>query len=206
MRDMRTAEISIHAPLAGCDLNHGLQRPRGAYFNPRTPCGVRLAGTAGRWRLSKCVFQSTHPLRGATANAFSHLCFGKFQSTHPLRGATRHPTAQGGRQADFNPRTPCGVRHEHESNLCYGHYFNPRTPCGVRRLKPFPLKNCFIISIHAPLAGCDQSLRRLRLQARNFNPRTPCGVRRYQPIRRTHHRHFNPRTPCGVRRQSGNRA
>ena len=58
------ADISIHAPLAGCDaLEYKDTRPN-------------------------LAFQSTHPLRGATTDdAISpedHL----FQSTHPLRGAT----------------------------------------------------------------------------------------------------------------------
>ena len=34
--------ISIHAPLAGCDRRIGFCAGQGNYFNPRTPCGVRL--------------------------------------------------------------------------------------------------------------------------------------------------------------------
>ena len=88
--------ISIHAPLAGCDfgkesMEHEFENfnPRtpcgvrlrkafvctslGLYFNPRTPCGVRL-------RNSPCLpackqkFQSTHPLRGATAKMHKIFC------------------------------------------------------------------------------------------------------------------------------------
>ena len=33
------------------------------------------------------------------------------------------------------------------------------------------------ISIHAPLAGCDDRLMPLKYLEHNFNPRTPCGVR-----------------------------
>ena len=35
-------EISIHAPLAGCDGRRGTHRVHLRNFNPRTPCGVRL--------------------------------------------------------------------------------------------------------------------------------------------------------------------
>ena len=123
--------ISIHAPLAGCDswkipLDHlkidfnprtpcGVRLARcrrGAcqtYFNPRTPCGVRPCQYD--FRGLKIIFQSTHPLRGATP--FVSVCLYNsaisihaplagcdtafsstgariwiFQSTHPLRGAT----------------------------------------------------------------------------------------------------------------------
>ena len=57
--------ISIHAPLAGCDLRFEAIR------------------------IEFSVFQSTHPLRGATPRV-GYLRSGVilFQSTHPLRGAT----------------------------------------------------------------------------------------------------------------------
>ena len=82
-----TAPISIHAPRAGYDLEHGLHHavlvhisihaPRagcddvlcrapgaGGHFNPRTPCGVRPCATRVNFNCS--IFQSTHPVRGAT--------------------------------------------------------------------------------------------------------------------------------------------
>ena len=104
-----STEISIHAPLAGCDM---------------------------------------------MAAVFNMLCL-IFQSTHPLRGATKHATQRNKTNKDFNPRTPCGVR-----LWLY-----------LRRW----LRS--LISIHAPLAGCDQLRLTTRLGTKNFNPRTPCGVR-----------------------------
>ena len=125
--------ISIHAPLAGCD--------------------TRTRSSSRKYR----SFQSTHPLRGATfsLNEFwqskthfnprtpcgvrlnivlyiTHTSV-KFQSTHPLRGATG---------ARANARAP-------REN------FNPRTPCGVRRKDDMAKSKISVISIHAPLAGCD---------------------------------------------------
>ena len=101
--------ISIHAPLAGCDKSGKNPAHNRSNFNPRTPCGVRLpfypsfglslhisihAPLAGcdqqevRIRKRNRTFQSTHPLRGATANHQLRVVFHAFQSTHPLRGAT----------------------------------------------------------------------------------------------------------------------
>ena len=79
--------ISIHAPHAGCDdVRH--QTPcHLPYFNPRTPCGVRLKAILvgiDPW----VIFQSTHPMRGATNRIYVLL------KSLPY----------------FNPRTPCGVR------------------------------------------------------------------------------------------------
>ena len=60
--------------------------PRELYFNPRTPCGVRPFG--GRYFLFTAIFQSTHPMRGATFARLKSPSAMPFQSTHPMRGAT----------------------------------------------------------------------------------------------------------------------
>ena len=169
--------ISIHAPLAGRDRPARQScRVRG-HFNPRTPCGVRLKRMDKQLReydfnprtpcgvrqgalnaLGKIgEFQSTHPLRGATdkngpqgdgvnisihaplagCDSAAHTRSAKiaaFQSTHPLRGATAHI-----------PRVSNPIRN-----------FNPRTPCGVRLGCSIQLRHDLVISIHAPLAGCDE--------------------------------------------------
>ena len=111
------------------------------------------------WRLRqlRCfLFQSTRPLRGATAEIIKGLSAQVFQSTRPLRGATlvlaierlkdrisiHAPLA--GRDCSSHPRAP-----ENRN-------FNPRAPCGARRAQ-----------------GCCTAAR-----PRNFNPRAPCGARR----------------------------
>ena len=60
----RGVPISIHAPRAGCDVAAAWARGRPTYFNPRTPCGVRLLAASAMDKISS--FQSTHPVRGAT--------------------------------------------------------------------------------------------------------------------------------------------
>ena len=134
-------------------------RPRGrlcriprADFNPRTPCGVRL--NVCLLCVAAYLFQSTHPLRGATLP----LCLDElqvikeFQSTHPLRGAT-WPTGRPSLHPYFNPRTPCGVRHGVYSVWNVGKDFNPRTPCGVRLKDGTP---CMVVDLFQsthPLRG-----------------------------------------------------
>ena len=89
--------------------------------------------------------------------------------------------------------------------------------------KVFLLVVVDVISIHAPLAGCDQRRPGCPRAFHSFNPRTPCGVRHLhqdagnadkrisihaplvgcdgnRPPPRAGKGHFNPRTPCGVRR------
>ena len=127
---------------------------RRSYFNPRTPCGVRRASFSNQLvrvtisihaPLAGCdvisaaqsainwLFQSTHPLRGATRDVLQLRIAILFQSTHPLRGATLYFPIDQPCFSYFNPRTPCGVRHDAGQHQVYDDQ----------------------ISIHAPLAGCD---------------------------------------------------
>ena len=78
---------------------------------------------------------------------------------------------------NFNPRTPCGVRPLIMCPLTVSSNFNPRTPCGVRRAFSLVLYRGYLISIHAPRAGCDGHARQRLTGYVDFNPRTPCGVR-----------------------------
>ena len=101
-------QISIHAPLAGCDFWRPTPCPDDRHFNPRTPCGVRHSHPAAA--RAALQFQSTHPLRGATCGYYRNPKYTIFQSTHPLRGATWQGWRIQKAPLHFNPRTPCGVR------------------------------------------------------------------------------------------------
>ena len=61
-------QISIHAPHAGRDGLPGAGVGTDDDFNPRAPCGARLR--LPLWRLPLRVFQSTRPMRGATAKVY----------------------------------------------------------------------------------------------------------------------------------------
>ena len=155
----RMGYISIHAPLAGCDrLADCAMLGTTAYFNPRTPCGVRRCCASAR-DTKCCNFNPRTPCGVRQQLVMIVRARPLFQSTHPLRGATLHFIEHGERQLDFNPRTPCGVRPGQMATPCgVTRNFNPRTPCGVR------------LSI---------TIRKTSLS--HFNPRTPCGVRPAHP-------------------------
>ncbi len=98
--------ISIHAPLAGCDLQV-----------------VKLINV---------IIISIHaPLAGCDGTDAEKDAQTLFQSTHPSRGAT----AKEMREADavnFNPRTPRGVRRYGRKVNLTDADVNPRTPRGER--------------------------------------------------------------------------
>ena len=195
------AHISIHAPLAGCDLpvtglyphrvqfqsTHPLRGatrrrtfPAGTarYFNPRTPCGVR--------RIIYCHISaypriSIHaPLAGCDVGVLLHLRGGLPISIHaPLAGCDH-----------------TAIR----ALLCLLRFQSTHPLRGATGRRAVRLPDHRVISIHAPLAGCDPPLP--EAESRRpiyFNPRTPCGVRRRKGENGKELANFNPRTPCGVR-------
>ena len=105
----------------------------------------------------------------------------------------------------FNPRTPYGVRRNHQNGISPSSSFQSTHPVWGATLscsaivsdKKFQsthpvwgattaLKACEkykFISIHAPRMGCDSTRSRYAPMRFYFNPRTPYGVRRYATLR-----------------------
>ncbi|EFR34561.1 hypothetical protein HMPREF9294_0148 [Porphyromonas asaccharolytica PR426713P-I] len=126
------------------------------------------------------------------------------------------------REGGFNSRTPCGVRPIDNHVLSVTYKFQFTHP--VRGATACRISSCtsYLVSIHAPRAGCDLYLfrgggRRHRFQFTHpvrdailrspgysytlsgFNSRTPCGVRLLVCRCLVRSISFNSRTPCGVR-------
>ena len=189
--------ISIHAPLAGCDAALRVDSCMCSNFNPRTPCGVRPADLPKAH--AEAQFQSTHPLRGATLvspPALLALCIsihaplagcdppglpgqavGEISIHAPLAGCDVAAFHASARDADFNPRTPCGVRLPALTDQAVMARFQSTHPLRGATALLKEIEQGFAISIHAPLAGCDDELRVKKHDPVYFNPRTPCGVR-----------------------------
>ena len=147
------------------------------------------------------LFQSTHPVWGATLGAGLWSWLGQisihaprvgcdseaeatrnlmqqFQSTHPVWGATRDDGGDILDDGGFQSTHPVwGATSISPNCASLTAYFNPRTPCGVRRSGPPCWRLCGQISIHAPRVGCDKYLTKSIQVPKDFNPRTPCGVR-----------------------------
>ena len=167
------------------------------YFNPRAPCGAR------RQFLQEFIapgeFQSTRPLRGATAKTSAKSCgYLDFNPRAPC-GARPCHLAPVLSIRHFNPRAPCGARRGADKRGDADSNFNPRAPCGARLQTCGHRAACALISIHAPLAGRD--LHRLLdcLGHTYFNPRAPCGARHTRFKWGAFSFNFNPRAPCGAR-------
>ena len=166
-------------------------------------------------------FQSTHPLRGATSGQLIkiaalhisihaplagcdglnlHIITGHGISIHaPLAGCDNADGSCSRQSADFNPRTPCGVRLREQNFLRFLVSFQSTHPSRGATTRLDAVAGRAIISIHAPLAGCDPgdagdlyALWGISIHA----PLAGCDVAPFHA--RVGHTHFNPRTPCGV--------
>ena len=236
--------ISIHAPHAGCDAMAYYDIIYVSRFQSTHP--MRGATEEDVLFVKTIRFQSTHPMRGATRADHSKTrnrcisihaphagcdgawsaglsCLNAFQSTHPMRGATFHNILCAVDNANFNPRTPCGVRPVRRRSCRTANDFNPRTPCGVRRGNVlFGYRVGKDISIHAPHAGCDGKLACFLCQLHQFQSTHPmrgatstgnlhtilrgisihaphAGCDSFGSFPYSCPTYFNPRTPCGVR-------
>ena len=124
--------ISIHAPLAGCDIDdlipyannakfQSTHPSRGAtraiwiphswrkYFNPRAPCGARQRQHDALLRQPLISIHAPHAGRDQLFFP-TLLLLSLFQSTRPMRGATQKLQQYGSSTQNFNPRAPCGAR------------------------------------------------------------------------------------------------
>ena len=146
-------DISIHAPHAGSDLFVCILLSPPRHFNPRSPCGERLFGTFPK--VPDFIFQSTLPMRGATARTLQSLSRCLISIHAPHAGSDSLPMAAYSKGLHFNPRSPCGERHCTYISLRQPRNFNPRSPCGERR----PASSTLATAL-------------------DFNPRSPCGERR----------------------------
>ena len=123
-------------------------------------------------------FQSTRPLRGATASASADLIVPLFQSTHPLRGATKKATqVQPARRISIH--APLAGRDERglPTDRAGSKDFNPRAPCGARRQRKGTAACARKFQSTRPLRGATSALPPFSTAPHYFNPRAPCGAR-----------------------------
>ena len=180
------------------------------YFNPRTPCGVRhsrqqVDASTKRFQSTHPVrgatidffkscapvetFQSTHPVRGATTISSTDRTYTAFQSTHPVRGATTTSTIITG-FCRFQSTHPVRGATDGDDGQILVFLISIHAPRAGCDLSPCKIPCSTSISIHAPRAGCDPACEKEGADNGYFNPRTPCGVRLWMSTARC--------SPCAI--------
>ena len=123
-------DISIHAPRVGSDQHHSQISAAMIYFNPRSPCGERLATTENAYG---GYYISIHAPRVGSDAILGHGAEQTIISIHAPRVGSDPCTGAGTRTVRyFNPRSPCGERLSLPFASRVSYHFNPRSPCGER--------------------------------------------------------------------------
>jgi len=124
------------------------------YENLRGDEDVYVNSHANGLQYSRMVlFQSTLPVRGATANGGRIAIGDKFQSTLPVRGATEACSIlPPGKQISIHaPRAGS----DEGTSWCRstGINFNPRSPCGERPMLPHGAWGTWLFQSTLPVRG-----------------------------------------------------
>ena len=146
------------------------------------------------------IFQSTLPAGGATTRRYFELERVRISIHAPRRGSDGERTKVSWARYIFQSTLPAGGATPFgDYNLPYSVNFNPRSPQGERQLNFWRFVWWFVISIHAPRRGSDQSwattiapagisihaprrgsdtkIIKINRDSTNFNPRSPQGER-----------------------------
>ena len=145
-------------------------------FNPRTPCGVRLAYQAV---INAINLVSIHALLAECDRVFVIGTRWHPVSIHALLAeCDQGSPARAKRPMGFNPRTPCGVRPALANLDMIDMWFQSTHSLRSATNAGETLTWAIYVSIHALLAECDERNQNNEESDYCFNPRTPCGVRR----------------------------
>ncbi len=175
------------------------------YFNPRSPCGERL--DLRGIKIGKYIFQSTLPVRGATAIILIPVGTEEFQSTLPVRGATiQQFPANAARK--FQSTLPVrGATITRFQNISNPIKFQSTLPVRGATKSIMEIATLASISIHAPRAGSDPRAAKKRPLRGRFQSTLPVrGATAAAGWNCAVEADFNPRSPCGERRTTGEEA
>ena len=165
-------------PIRGATPRSSPPTRRLCYFNPRAPYGARRSSRSTGPRRTEISIHAPHTGRDPPRAARRRPGCG-FQSTRPIRGATAQRGQTGIRIEHFNPRAPYGARpltlfstaggtvfqstrpirgatNSVSGVMFTASDFNPRAPYGARLVRVKALRPIGDISIHAPHTGRDQ--------------------------------------------------
>ena len=163
------------------------------HFNPRAPCGARLALGLGP-SLSK-NFNPRAPC-GARPYHISRLCeIGRHFNPRAPCGARPNDSAFNTHPFHFNPRAPCGARHYLETTITDIDLFQSTRPVRGATLGYSAALSTFSFQSARPVRGATSSDPKQAGWGQNFNPRAPCGARRLRAVLAGHKEPFQSARP-----------
>ena len=146
-------------------------------FNPRSPCGERLAALVAAFFLVQISIHA--PRVGSDSISRRYVWLDHY----------------------FNPRSPCGERLFVGTDEFLYFVISIHAPRVGSDDFYNPMFANLGISIHAPRVGSDSQYFARASISFYFNPRSPCGERQERGSCKDAGPNFNPRSPCGERQQ-----
>ena len=129
------------------------------------------------------AFQSTRPLRGATATTTSSVVHALFQPMRPLRGATA-PLWRRSRRSRISTHAPLAGRDGEEmAALELDGEFQPTRPLRGATSRKGGFSNFVKISTHAPLAGRDSKSVQITMHIFAITDKFQMLLHRMPPVR-----------------------
>ncbi len=122
-----------------------------------------------------CVtrFQSTLPVRGATAHTERDASGNEISIHAPRAGSDRQKVERQPSSDHFNPRSPCGERQCQDRRKHRPYHFNPRSPCGERPTRAIVLASILLFQSTLPVRGATSSPRKRLTYAMIFQSTLP---------------------------------
>ena len=212
--------ISIHAPLTGSDRQVNRRQWGPHDFNPHSPYGERPVRHASRLLLPG--FQSTLPLRGATAGVAAGSTMIPISTPPPGGGGAGGGGGKNGGGQGFQPTPPLrGATVFLPPFFPPFDYFNPRSPYGERPADRIAARRRPGFQSTLPLRGATKrdQVERIKFQFQSTLPLRGATCARQKYLKKTQisihapltgsdsnpktpgcgPSHFNPRSPYGER-------
>ena len=191
-------DISIHAPHAGRDGDTKAAFAPSHEFQSTRPMRGATASTRGRIR-RPTYFNPRAPCGARLSPSQRMRASRVFQSTRPMRGATSSVSQRTICRRYFNPRAPCGARRASLRHLRAYCHFNPRAPCGARQGDKSLTVDVDIFQSTRPMRGATPTRFRAYTSGDISIHAPHAGRDRRRSTGVPSRRNFNPRAPCGAR-------
>ena len=190
-------------PLRGATIRRPACLRGSVNFNPRAPCGARLASKC--FRLAACFISTHAPLAGRDKLALALVRRLKLISTHaPLAGRDA-AYYKGGAARRISTHAPLAGRDwNRQCSYLIGRLFQPTRPLRGATASVAPIAHrSYSFQPTRPLRGATVQIADAAAD-REISTHAPLAGRDDHPVISQHvGLHFNPRAPCGARQQVG---
>ena len=174
-----------------------------AIFNPHSPCGERLCLRLSLWDTFRFSIHTPHAGSDASSQIFASV-LSSFQSTLPMRGATANARQVWQCRIQFSIHTPhAGSDQIQFRQTCLRWCFQSTLPMRGATRKALSCVKGYTFQSTLPMRGATAGSCAENADTDQFSIHTPhAGSDRSGNIRDGDVQFFNPHSPCGERQKT----